>query len=251
MSQYFFNGIELPNVTGVAAPIPVRVARADTPMRHGGYVGRRFLATRSINVQGVFLPTVGQTFEEMELSYAGFSTSLVAAGLARLFLRRNWFYTAIIENVNESERNIGSIEYDIQFYLADPRQYKLGTDPLGANDTLTTQLITFGSLFTVAGAIRTPIELRLTAAPGHAATLVMTPNYSSPVSIGAPLTWTPAADGLVTVDMENQRAYRGATDVTSEFDGNFFDITPLSAMTITGTGTTGMSMELSYREALL
>jgi hypothetical protein len=252
LSQYYFAGAELPEVIDVSAPTPTRVAKAGTPMRHGGYGGRRFVDARQISVQGVWLPSPGEDFMDMEKAYALWTAQIIAAGVGRLFLRKNWFYNAIVQDVNESKRDFGGIEYDLTFYLADPRQYKLGTDEAGGNDTPGGTVLTWGGNFETPDGLWTPMTLALDVTGGPPDLVTLTAQYTDPaLADSEDLIWTPGAVGTTTVYFDRQYAERSGVDVTDEFDGSFFEFPPAQEMNIEadvdGTGT--VAGTLSYREA--
>jgi hypothetical protein len=252
MSQYYFGGIEIPDVLEVSAPTPARVSKAGTPMRHGGYGGRRFLDVRQISVQGIYVTQPLQEFMDMEKAYALWCSQMFALGTARLFLRKNWFYNAIVQDINESQRDVGGIEYDVTFFCADPRQYKLGTDEAGGNDTPGSTLLIWGGGFDTPQGVWTPMTLSLAVTGGPPDLVTLTAHYTDPVLADSEdLVWTPGATGTTTVYFERQYAERSGADVTDEFDGSFFDFPPAQEMNIEadvdGSGT--VAGTLSYREA--
>jgi len=249
MNQFEFNGVELPNVIGIADPIPVRLGSYNTPMRIGGKTSSQFADVRKVNIQGVYVNTPGTSFSEMELSFATFCTNMYNAGEARLSLRKNWFYLARVAQINTKKDNVGSIEYDIDFVLSDPRQYKIGPDADGGTDAESTLAVTWDTNFTVPAGLPTPMKLYLVVTAGYPTTLQLAPNYAGVV--GDSLTWTIGATGTTIVDFESQSASRGGVDVTAEFSGDFFQFIPGGTMKITPTPGIGThtTPTLHYREA--
>lgn len=253
-TQYKFNDIEIPNVDEVSMPSSTKLGVAENPMRHGGFFGRRFFASRKVQLSGVYLPTPGQDFDDLQLAYQLFISSLANAGEARLFVMKNWFFNAVYENVGEGKRDFGSIEFDLNFHCADPRMYKLGTDPDGGNDTESSSAVTHGSSFTIDDGVDSPVILELVASGGYTATLEIEPVYETPATVtDEPLIWTPGATGTTLVYMDKQYAERGGVDVTSEFEGNFFGFPAGQQMHINFDPSAGSNITVTrrWRQAII
>jgi hypothetical protein len=251
MNQFEFNSVELPNVQGVSDPVPIRLGSFTTPMRIGGHTSTQFADIRKINVQCVYLPTAGQDFSDLELAFATFCSNMYNAGSARLSLRKNWFYLARIANINTDKKDPGSIEFDVDFHLDDPRQFKIGPNTDGSSDVESTIAVTWGTNFTTPAGLETPIKMYLVTSGGYVASLQMTPTYPGSV-VGDSLTWAPTAAGTTIVDFENQSASRSGVDVTDEFTGDFFTFAPGTvSMKIDTVPSSGQNIAatLYYREA--
>ena len=246
-----FDDVELPNVVSISAPFENRINRIDTPFRHGGAATNLFYGTRQIAVSGVWLPTAGQTFSEMEIDFEAFRASLSRRRNKRLSLRLNWFFNASILSFTDSERSPGSIEYDITFFMNDPRQYKLGPNAIGDVDAETATTITFGTDTSMPDGLDTPVRMELTASSGYATEFTMTPTYSDDEVTGGNLVWTPGATGITKIYFDRQYAERGGIDVTEEFSGDFFAWPANTDVNVACSPSSGHNITaiIYYREA--
>lgn len=248
MSQYKFNGVEIPEVFGVAAPMPARIGEADTPMRHGGFSGRQFMDARQITVQGVWLASPGQAFMDMEVAFAAYCSSLLNCGTQRLYLRDNWFYNAVCKNAVDSDRESGSIQFDLTFKLADPRSYR-EVPSGGMTDAAAAAAITSGTTFDLGGDMNPPYSLSLVLTGATADYLTLTSITGESFAV------KPTDAGTLIASSNVQGLSRSGFDATSELAGSIFNLAPTgNKITVAGSSpdlALLSSMSVAYREASL
>jgi len=229
VTPYNFNGIEVPNVFGVAAPVSNKDADGATPLRNGGFLGRQFIDARKITLSGVWVPGPDGDFDTMEADFETWRIQMLTAGYQRLFIRDNYYYNAQCSSLVDTHRDFGSIGYDATFKLPDPRAYR--SIPAGgtADGTSSAILVASGSTtFTVGGAVSPPWALQVqvvsagTGSPGGAGPGEMT---FTKVSTGETFMFTGMQSGGTYVASSiGQFVTLDGTDATSLIAGDIFEL---------------------------
>lgn len=232
MPTYSFNSYSLPLVESVAAPMPGRIAQADTPGRAGGYQGKRRTGSRSITVTGTL---AADSYADLLDAWSDLCAAHDVEDAAHLVIRDGWYLLAQPETVADSERDTSHLKYDITYRCS---------DPFFRSTTLTSQTLSTSSstTFTATGNVAALPAISLTFSGGSgSATITNT-------TTGETCTISPDTTGTYIIDCEGESVTLSSADKSACFAGQFLTIAPGSnTIAVSATGGTLTAASLTYR----
>ena len=214
MATYKFGNSNyiLPFVEQVSVGSSGRVGSASTPARAGAYAGKRYQDVRQVKIGGTL---IGDTFADLQDKWSTLCAAHAVMVPAPLFAGRDdWFLWAVAENINDTERGIEHIAWEIEYTCHDPYWYSLSEQAYSITNPANFSVSTNGN----ANALPR-FTITISAAPaGGSVTLT---NLTTAESF----TLTPTTTGQLIVDSRLETCTDAAgNDRMSVFSGRFVSL---------------------------